>query len=257
MSKNKDHQWPQTWARTGGPPVTLGDHWWPQADTPDRKAGSQWFECLLYCRWCWVLSRLPVLCYLQLGTVLPSWILWRKFCETSDSTAKSVIYRPSALNKILTKTSVWLSVHVFCGCSKLLKSLRKELSLSAGKRRSLQAGFTQCLLNTHPHRVQVPMTHLRARRFCLPWNPGLRAPQQTSAGCKGCDQLSPAVYHAGSWHIPQPLCPSLWLERPLFSNLKTKLPHPLSIRRSLQRSRWNPKSMGLSFGPTEHARGQL
>lgn len=162
----------QTWARTGTTSdlrheQEQGDHQWLWGTTPDRKVRSQWFECFLYCRWCWDLSRLPVLCYLQLGTVLPSWILWRKFCETSNSTAKSTIYRTFALNKILTKTSVWPSVHVFCGCSKLLESLRKELSLGAGKWHSLQANFTQCLLSTHPHRVQVLVTHLRARRFWI------------------------------------------------------------------------------------------
>lgn len=39
-----------------------------------------------------------------------------------------------------------------------------------------------------------------------PWNQGLRAPQQTSAGCKGCDQLSPACLPRRVLaYIPPPL----------------------------------------------------
>lgn len=152
-------------------------------------------------------------CYLQFGTVLPSWILWKKFCETSNSTGKSIICRPSALNKILTKTSVWLSVHMFSGCSKLLESLGKELSLGAGKWRSLQAGFT---------------LHLLIRYKCPwhTWGPGVSGLLKIACkftlkskvsellsrlrrAAKTATSSAQLVYHAGSWHKPYPLCPSL------------------------------------------------
>lgn len=153
---------------------------------------------------------------------------------------------------------MWLSVHVFCGCSKLLESLRKELSLSAGKWHSLQAGFTQCLLSTHPHQVQVPVTHLRAKRFWIyleiQVSELLSRLQRAAKAATSSAQLStmqgPGIY-------PTPfVLPSSWSDP---HSQISRQNYPFRTQESSEvplGSKWNPVSMSLSFRLTEHARGQ-
>lgn len=162
-------------------------------------------------------------------------------------------------------------MHVFCGCSKLLESLRKELSLGAGKWCSLQAGFTQRLLSTHPHRVQVPVTHLRAMRARRFWTSNNSVKftlksrsQSSSADFSGLQRLRPAqpslstTQGPGIYPTPFVLpsaCSDPYSQISRRQNYHTPFPYAGVFRGSLE-CKWNPASMGLSFRLTEHARGQ-
>lgn len=121
-----------------------------------------------------------------------------------------------------------------------------------------------------PHQVQVPVTHLRARRFWTsknsvsssPWN---QRSQSSSADFVGLQRLRPAQPSLSTMQGPgiNPtlfVLPSSWSDP--YSQISRRqnyhtplFPKPESSEVLLE-SKWNPASMGLSFRLTEHARGQ-
>lgn len=117
-----------------------------------------------------------------------------------------------------------------------------------------------------PHQVQVPVTHPRARHFWTsknsvsssPWN---QRSQSSSADFIRLQRLRPAQPSLSTMQDPgiyptHFVRPSGWSDPYSQISRRQNYHTPFSLSQSLQRSYWNPASMGLSFRLTEHARGQ-